>query len=416
MEEDDGDQISGRSTRKRTRASDASDESIDIAVPKKSSRSSGQESTSAAAADESGISLPTTEKTAIKGIISALMKNSQAKVFLYPVDSESFPDYYEMIKKPMDLTNCRDKLNAGEYTTSDQALADLRLIWENCRLFNAEGSDIYETADALDAETQRLVGEKLGPQWVKKYKSKGGKKSEGGLAKPAASSGSKGSSSSSSSSSKGTKKGGAPAVVLPKKVIQKIIKEMKASEHATPFLHPVDLSEAPGYMDVVDEPMDLSNIEKLFKSGQYEGIEGTSLFSAHMHLISANCNAYNDPGSSIAEWSNALVAEFDELFKQACSDEAEGQQVVAVTAEEAKPKHPNQYTKVREAAAAGGGVAAGGAAGPQAIAPKKDDADKVLVKMKRVWREISKDPRAGNSLKLPHTTVRNPNLSVVSPL
>ena len=388
----------GRSTRKRNRASDASDESADIVIPKKSSRSASHEST-AAATVESGLSLPTTEKTAIKGIISALMKNAQAKVFLYPVDAESFPDYYEMIKKPMDLTNCRDKLNAGEYTTSDQALADLRLIWENCRLFNAEGSDIYETADALDAETQRLVGEKLGPQWVKKYKSKGGKKSEGGTAKAAvATGGSKGSSSSSSSSSKGTKKGGVPAVALPKKVIQKIIKDMKASEHSTPFLHPVDLSEAPGYMDVVDEPMDLSNIDKLFKSGQYEGVEGTALFSAHMHLISANCNAYNDPDSSIAQWSNALVAEFDDLFKQACSDEIEGQgQPMVVSTDDgagAKPKHPNQH-KVREAAAAGGGGAAGASAVPPVAAPKKEEGDKVLSKMRKVWREISKDPRAG---------------------
>ena len=392
-EEEDGD--GGRSTRKRIRASDASDEST--AVPKKSSRSSGHESTSAAAADESGTALPTTEKTAIKGIISALMKNSQAKVFLYPVDAESFPDYYEMIKKPMDLTNCRDKLNAGEYTTSDQALADLRLIWENCRLFNAEGSDIYETADTLDAETQRLVGEKLGPQWVKKYKSKGSKKSEGGAAN---SGGSKGSSS--SSSSKGTKKGGAPAVALPKKVIQKLIKEMKARGHATPFLHPVDLSDAPGYMDVVDEPMDLSNIDKLFKSGQYEGVEGTSLFSAHMHLISANCNAYNDPDSSIAQWSNAFVAEFDELFKQACSDEAEGQgQQMMTVADEAgampaKPKHPNQYTKAREAAAAAAGVDVAAERWVPAAASKKEEGDKVLSKMKKVWREISKDPRAGD--------------------
>ena len=176
-----------------------------------------------------------------------------------------------------------------------------------------------------------MVNEKLGPQWAKKYNPKGGKKSEKGSAVAASSSTSKGSSSSSSSTTtpKSTKKGGGKtaALILPKKVIQKIIKDVKASEFASPFLRPVDLSEAPGYMDVVDEPMDLSSIEKSFKQGLYEGVEGTLLLASHMRLISTNCVAYNDPDSSIAQWSKWLVEAFEELYLTACNEERGGMAV-----------------------------------------------------------------------------------------
>lgn len=52
----------------------------------------------------------------------------------------------------MDLDTARNKLN--EYGSLYEALADLRRIWSNCRLFNEETSDIadcsYQMAEALE--------------------------------------------------------------------------------------------------------------------------------------------------------------------------------------------------------------------------------------------------------------------------
>ena len=66
-----------------------------------------------------------------------------------------FPEYYEVIKKPMDLTSMKENFN--KYETVEEVLVDLRQIWENCRLFNAEGSDISATADMMDIELEGLV-------------------------------------------------------------------------------------------------------------------------------------------------------------------------------------------------------------------------------------------------------------------
>ena len=66
-----------------------------------------------------------------------------------------FPEYYEIIKNPRDLSTIKEQLN--KYETVEECLADLRLVWANCRLFNSEGSDIADTADALGAELEEMV-------------------------------------------------------------------------------------------------------------------------------------------------------------------------------------------------------------------------------------------------------------------
>jgi hypothetical protein len=60
-----------------------------------------------------------------------------------------------MIVEPMDLTTVKQKL--GEYGSAQEALADLRLIWENCRTFNAEGSEILQSAEACAGLLEALV-------------------------------------------------------------------------------------------------------------------------------------------------------------------------------------------------------------------------------------------------------------------
>ena len=90
---------------------------------------------------------------------------------------------------------------------------------------------------------------------------------------------------------------------LSKKAMKKIITDVKATELAEPFLHPVSLSEAPNYLDYVTQPMDLSTVEKSFKAGKYDVEEGGKLFASDLDLIFTNCVAYNAPLSEISNWA-----------------------------------------------------------------------------------------------------------------
>lgn len=82
-------------------------------------------------------------------IIKKLFENRESQEFRAPVDYVSKPeitrdfglyDYPVIIKKPMDLSTCKLNLKQGQYKTVEDCLADLQLIWENCKLYNDEAS------------------------------------------------------------------------------------------------------------------------------------------------------------------------------------------------------------------------------------------------------------------------------------
>ena len=52
-------------------------------------------------------------------------------------------DYFDIIKNPMDLGTVRKNLKANKYKYVEEVLADIQLIWDNCKTYNAEGSVIY---------------------------------------------------------------------------------------------------------------------------------------------------------------------------------------------------------------------------------------------------------------------------------
>ena len=74
-------------------------------------------------------------------------------IFIYRM----FPDYYETIQNPTDLSTIKKKLNSKEYATVTDVLTDIRLVWDNCCLYNAEESDIFVSAATLSEYTEALV-------------------------------------------------------------------------------------------------------------------------------------------------------------------------------------------------------------------------------------------------------------------
>ncbi|KAI0067882.1 Bromodomain-containing protein [Artomyces pyxidatus] len=78
--------------------------------------------------------------------------------FADPVDwvRLQIPDYPRIVKKPMDLSTMRRKLDAGEYPTSDKFRDDFKLIISNCFLYNAVGTPVNQAG----LELQRIFDEK----------------------------------------------------------------------------------------------------------------------------------------------------------------------------------------------------------------------------------------------------------------
>ncbi|KAJ6805763.1 transcription factor GTE1-like [Iris pallida] len=98
-----------------------------------------------------------------KAPIFALIFMSQHKwawPFMQPVDVEGLhlDDYYEVIKKPMDFTTIRNRMEANGYKNVREIYADVRLVFTNAMTYNDDKSDVHVMA--------KTVLEKFEEKWL----------------------------------------------------------------------------------------------------------------------------------------------------------------------------------------------------------------------------------------------------------
>lgn len=68
------------------------------------------------------------------------------------------PDYPKIIKKPMDLSTMRTKLETGQYASADRFRDDFKLMISNCFAYNSDISPVHKAG----VELQKLFEEKWG--------------------------------------------------------------------------------------------------------------------------------------------------------------------------------------------------------------------------------------------------------------
>ena len=102
-------------------------------------------------------SLPDYQRALCLKALDHLREFSISKMFASPVDPEKdgCPDYFEKVKKPMDLGTARNKLINNEYKTIDDFKADINQIWENTAIYHKKNAIIYYLAQELDSVFQR---------------------------------------------------------------------------------------------------------------------------------------------------------------------------------------------------------------------------------------------------------------------
>jgi bromodomain-containing factor 1 len=85
-------------------------------------------------------------------IVKQLKKHRDAWPFLNPVDpvALNIPDYPTIIKRPMDLSQVERRLTAKEYQHVNDFISDVRLIFDNCYLYNGRDAPISILAQNLE--------------------------------------------------------------------------------------------------------------------------------------------------------------------------------------------------------------------------------------------------------------------------
>lgn len=98
----------------------------------------------------SGISITVLMKQC-ETLLKRLMAHQHAWVFNTPVDvvKLNIPDYFTVIKQPMDLGTVKIKLASGAYSSPRDFASDVRLTFSNAMTYNPPTNDVHAMANIM---------------------------------------------------------------------------------------------------------------------------------------------------------------------------------------------------------------------------------------------------------------------------
>ncbi|NWI11196.1 BRDT protein, partial [Crypturellus soui] len=85
-------------------------------------------------------------------VMKAMWRHNFSWPFHLPVDAAALnlPDYYSIIKKPMDLSTIKKRLEHNYYTKAAECIEDFKTMFLNCYIYNKPGDDIVFMAQELE--------------------------------------------------------------------------------------------------------------------------------------------------------------------------------------------------------------------------------------------------------------------------
>ncbi|OQS54648.1 GCN5 [Ecytonucleospora hepatopenaei] len=88
--------------------------------------------------------------------ISELYASPSSWPFLEPVSAKDVPDYFTIIKRPMDLSKIKHKYIKKEYNEFFEFREDVMLMINNCKTFNASHTQYYKCAENIEARFHEI--------------------------------------------------------------------------------------------------------------------------------------------------------------------------------------------------------------------------------------------------------------------
>ncbi|XP_056212176.1 bromodomain testis-specific protein [Falco biarmicus] len=85
-------------------------------------------------------------------VMKAMWRHNFSWPFHQPVDAAALnlPDYYSIIKKPMDLGTIKKRLEHNYYTKAAECIEDFKTMFLNCYIYNKPGDDVVFMAQELE--------------------------------------------------------------------------------------------------------------------------------------------------------------------------------------------------------------------------------------------------------------------------
>ncbi|CAN8008968.1 unnamed protein product [Ixodes pacificus] len=90
-------------------------------------------------------------------ILQSLVHDENSWPFHCAVSRRDVPDYYDVIRRPMDLGKIRGKLSSMEYRATQEFVADIYLVFQNCSVYNRRGSPEHRAGARLLSTFEKLL-------------------------------------------------------------------------------------------------------------------------------------------------------------------------------------------------------------------------------------------------------------------
>jgi hypothetical protein len=105
----------------------------------------------------SRLQVPTSVEAMAHDVLETALSNGASWPFKAPVDVNVAPDYYQVIRNPMDISTMKAKNAKGEYRSLRDLKDDFKLMFENCIFYNGDDSIYAQAAQVLEkVVTQRI--------------------------------------------------------------------------------------------------------------------------------------------------------------------------------------------------------------------------------------------------------------------
>lgn len=82
----------------------------------------------------------------LRSVLERIVALDRSSLFLNPVSAQTVPDYYDIVKRPMDWATISNKLDDLRYLTVEEFKADILLVLDNAMLYNKVDTAYHRTA------------------------------------------------------------------------------------------------------------------------------------------------------------------------------------------------------------------------------------------------------------------------------